>query len=150
MVKTDRRIINGVAGAIGPAIPSAIAAKLHSPDAPVIIAMGDGTFGFHMAEFDTALRYNIPFVAVVGNDARWNAEYQIQLREFGKERAKHCELLPTRYDLVAKALGGFGELVTEAKDLPGALECAHCSGKPACINVMIEGVAAPVIRNAQI
>jgi acetolactate synthase-1/2/3 large subunit len=146
MVKTDRRVINGVAGAIGPAIPSAIAAKLHSPDDPVIVAMGDGTFGFHMAEFDTALRYNLPFITVVGNDARWNAEYQIQLREFGKDRAKHCELLPTRYDLVVEGLGGFGTLVTDAKELPHVIEEAHQSGKPACINVMIEGVAAPVIR----
>lgn len=147
MVRTDRRLINGVAGAIGPAIPSAVAAKLYSPDDPVIVAMGDGTFGFHMAEFDTAIRYDLPFIAVVGNDARWNAEYQIQLREFGKERAMHCELFPTRYDLVVEGLGGFGALVTEAKDLPDAIERAYRCGKPACINVMIEGVAAPVIRN---
>ena len=38
MVRTDRRLINGVAGAIGPATPSAVAAKLYSPDDPVIVA----------------------------------------------------------------------------------------------------------------
>jgi acetolactate synthase-1/2/3 large subunit len=150
IVKTSRRVINGVAGAIGPAIPSAIAAKLQSPDDPVIVAMGDGTVGFHVAEFDTAIRYNLPFIVVVGNDARWNAEYQIQVREFGKDRAKHCELLPTRYDLVVEGLGGFGALVTDAKDLPDAIERAYRSGKPACINLMIEGVPAPVIRIPQV
>jgi acetolactate synthase I/II/III large subunit len=141
-----RRIINGVAGSIGAAIPFAIAARLTEPTAPVIAVMGDGTFGFHMAEFDTAVRYHLPFVAVVGNDATWNAEYQIQLRDYGIDRAHGCELLPTRYDLVAAALGGHGELVTTAQDLGPALERAIVSGKPACLNVMIERVAAPILR----
>ena len=77
------RLINGVAGAIGPSIPFALAARCARPEARILAVMGDGTFGFHMAEFDTAFRHGLPFVAVVGNDARWNAEHQIQLREYG-------------------------------------------------------------------
>jgi acetolactate synthase-1/2/3 large subunit len=146
LVKTDRRIINGVAGTIGVSLPFAIAAQLTHPDHPVIAVMGDGTFGFHMAEFDTAVRYGLPIIAVVGNDARWNAEYQIQLRQYGAERAKNCDLLPSRYDRVVEALGGFGALVATAADLPDALDRAYLSRKPSCINVMIESVAAPVIR----
>jgi acetolactate synthase-1/2/3 large subunit len=146
LIKTDRRIINGVAGTIGVSLPFAIAAQLAYPNHPVVAVMGDGTFGFHMAEFDTAVRYNLPVIAVVGNDARWNAEYQIQLRQYGAERAKNCDLLPSRYDRVAEALGGFGAPVSTAADLPDALDRAYLSGKPACINVMIESVAAPVIR----
>ncbi len=111
--------------------------------------MGDGTFGFHMAEFDTAVRHNLPFVAIVGNDATWNAEYQIQLRSYGEERAHGCELLPSRYDKVVEALGGLGEFVQDLDDLAPALERAFASGKPACINVLIERVAAPVIRRAE-
>ena len=141
-----RRIINGPAGSIGSSIPFAIAARAAAPDAPVIAVMGDGTFGFHMAEFDTAVRCDLPFVAVVGNDASWNAEHQIQLRDYGPNRTHGCELLPTRYDLVAAALGGHGELVTRADELPAALERAIASGKPACIDVMIERVPAPIIR----
>jgi acetolactate synthase I/II/III large subunit len=146
LIKTDRRIINGVAGTIGVSLPFAIAAQLAHPEHPVVAVMGDGTFGFHMAEFDTAVRYGLPIIAVVGNDARWNAEYQIQLRQYGAERAKNCDLLPSRYDRVVEALGGFGALVSTAADLPDALDRAYLSGKPACINVMIESVAAPVIR----
>jgi acetolactate synthase-1/2/3 large subunit len=146
LVKTDRRIINGVAGTIGVSLPFAIAAQLARPDHPVIAVMGDGTFGFHMAEFDTAVRYDLPIIVMVGNDARWNAEYQIQLRQYGAERAKNCDLLPSRYDRVAEALGGFGALVSTAADLPDALDRAYLSRRPSCINVMIESVAAPVIR----
>ena len=127
-------------------LPFAVAAQLARPDHPVVAVMGDGTFGFHMAEFDTAVRYDLPVIIVVGNDARWNAEYQIQLRQYGAERAKNCDLLPSRYDRVAEALGGFGTLVSTATDLPDALDRAYLSRRPACINVMIESVAAPIIR----
>jgi acetolactate synthase-1/2/3 large subunit len=146
LVKTDRRMINGVAGTIGVSLPFAIAAQLARPDHPVVAVMGDGTFGFHMAEFDTAVRYGLPVIIVVGNDARWNAEYQIQLRQYGAGRAKNCDLLPSRYDRVAEALGGFGAPVSAAADLPDALDRAYLSRRPACINVMIESVAAPIIR----
>ncbi|NMN60440.1 acetolactate synthase-1/2/3 large subunit [Xanthobacter sp. SG618] len=146
IVKTQNRIINGVSGTIGASIPFAIAARLARPEAPVVAVMGDGTFGFHMAEFDTAVRVGAPFIAVIGNDARWNAEHQIQLRTYGAERTRYCDLLPTRYDEVVRALGGYGALVTDAADLPEALAEAHASGLPAAINVMIEGFPAPVIR----
>ena len=147
LLTAQRRIINGVAGSIGAAIPFALAARAADPSAPVIAVMGDGSFGFHMAEFDTALRCHLPFVVVIGNDATWNAEYQIQLRSYGPERAHGCELLPTRYDRVVDALGGHGEFVESAAELGPALERALVSGKPACINVMIERVPAPVVRS---
>ena len=44
------------------------------------------------------------------------------------------------------AHGGRGEHVERAEDLGGAIERSLASGKPACINVMIESIAAPVIR----
>jgi acetolactate synthase-1/2/3 large subunit len=146
MLPVRRRLINGVAGSIGSSLAFAVAAKLMNPSAPVFAVLGDGTIGFHIAEFETAARRGLPFVAVLGNDARWNAESQIQLRDYGKERMHGCDLLPARYDHVAAALGGHSEFVERAADLPGAIERALASGKPACINVMIESIAAPVIR----
>ena len=143
-----QRVINGPAGAIGAALPFALGARAAQKDAPVIALMGDGTFGFHSAEFDTAVRHNLPFVLIVGNDARWNAEYQIQLKAYGAQRLHGCELLPARYDQVATAFGGHGELVTGAAQLLPAVDRAVASGKPACVNVMIEGVPAPNVKRA--
>lgn len=140
------RVINGAAGAIGAALPMAVAAKLAYPDAPVVAMMGDGTFGFHCAELDTALRYDAPIVCVVGNDARWNAEYQIQVRNYGSDRVIGCELLPSRYDRVASALGGYGENIESLEALAPALTRAHSTGLPACVNVSLDGLPAPVIR----
>lgn len=83
-------------------------------------------------------------VFVVGNDSVWNAEYQIQLRSYGAARAHGLEMQPgTRYDLVARALGGHGEYVERTDQLEGALARAAASGKPACVNVMIERLPAP-------
>jgi acetolactate synthase-1/2/3 large subunit len=108
-----------------------------------VAVLGDGTFGFHALEFDTAVRHGIPVVAVVGNDARWNAEHQLQRQQYGAARALGCELLPTRYDRVVEALGGHGEHVERAADLAPAVARALASGRPACVNVLIEGLAAP-------
>jgi acetolactate synthase-1/2/3 large subunit len=83
---------------------------------------------------------------VIGNDARWNAEYQIQLKAYGPERLVGCELLPTRYDLVTAAFGGYGEHVTAADVLPAAIGRAQAARLPALLNIAIEGVPAPVVK----
>ena len=145
LLKAPRRMINSVTGAIGAGLPFALAARVHDAEAPVFAVMGDGTFGFHMAEIETAVRRKLPFVAIVGNDACWNAESQLQRRHYGENRMHGCELLPARYDLLASALGGHGELVEAADQLDGAIARAIASGKPAVINVMTESIAAPVL-----
>jgi acetolactate synthase-1/2/3 large subunit len=145
-LSAPNRVINGPAGAIGSALPFALGARVALPEAPIVALMGDGTFGFHTAEMDTGVRYKLPFVSVIGNDARWNAEYQIQLKAYGPERLVGCELLPTRYDLVAAAFGAYGEQVTSNEALPAAIQRAHDSRLPALLNVAIEGVPAPVVK----
>ena len=140
------RILNGVAGSIGAGLPFAIAARVAKKDVPIIAIMGDGTFGFHSAEIDTAVRYGLDCVLVVGNDACWNAEYQIQLKDYGKDRAIGCELLPSSYEKVCQAFGGHGELITNSENMLPAAKRAIASKLPSCLNVMIEGLTAPNIK----
>ncbi|MEO8143073.1 MAG: thiamine pyrophosphate-binding protein [Betaproteobacteria bacterium] len=148
-VSAPHRVINGVAGSIGAALPFAAAAKLALPGSNVVAMLGDGTFGFHSSEIDTAVRCELAYVAVVGNDSCWNAEYQIQLRSYGAARAQGLELLPTRYDRVAAAFGAHGEHVERAAELAPALQRAASAagaGRAACVNVMIERLPAPTFR----
>jgi acetolactate synthase-1/2/3 large subunit len=145
-ISAAHRVINGPAGSIGAALPFAAAAKLAFPRSHVVAMLGDGTFGFHSSEIDTALRCGSGYVAVVGNDACWNAEHQIQLRTYGPARAQGCELLPTRYDQVAAAFGAHGEHVARPAELAPALARAVAAGRVACVNVMIERLPAPVFR----
>ena len=142
-ISAPKRIINGVSGAIGGGLCYALAAKASFPEATVVALMGDGTAGFHLSEFETAVRYQIPILAVIGHDARWNAEVQIQLRDYGAARQFACELAETRYDLAVQGLGGYGEWVTHPSQLAGALQRAVESGLPACINVPIASLPAP-------
>ena len=145
-LEAEHRLINGPAGSIGSAIPMGLAAKLAHAQRPVLVFLGDGTFGYHAMEFDTALRYNLPIVAVVGNDARWNAEHQLQIQNYGEERTVGCELLPSRYDKMIEALGGHGGFVQDPDDLTPAVERSLALGLPACINIAIASVSAPTFR----
>ncbi len=145
-LEAQHRLINGPSGSIGSSIPMGLAAKLAHPQLPVFVCLGDGTFGYHAMEFDTALRYNLPIVAIVGNDARWNAEHQLQIQNYGEARTVGCELLPSRYDKMIEALGGHGEFVQHPDDLTPAVERALALRLPACINIAIESVSAPTFR----
>lgn len=145
-LSAPHRVINGVAGSIGSALPFAAAAKLAVPEANVVAMLGDGTFGFHSSEFDTAVRGDIAFVAVVGNDSAWNAEHQIQLRAYGAARAHGCLLLPTRYDRVAAAFGAHGEHVAKPEELAPALERAALAGRAACVDVSLQRLPAPTFK----
>ena len=147
MLKPDIRLINGVSGAIGGSLGYAMAAQLVCPDHITLALMGDGTVGFHFAEFETAAREQIPVIAIIGNDACWNAEVQIQKREFGPSRVFGCELSEARYDLAAAALGCHGEFVEDLTELEAALRRSIESGKPACINIRMDGLEAPTFTD---
>jgi acetolactate synthase-1/2/3 large subunit len=129
----------GPLGTLGVGMPFAIAAKVALPQKEAFVLFGDGAFGFNGFEFDTAVRFKLPVVSAVGNNAAWNQIRYGQISRYGEARGDTANLLaPTRYDKVVEALGGYGEHVTEPKDIRPALERARTSGKPACVNVMID------------
>ena len=128
-------------GMLGHAVATSIAAKLAHPDRRVIMLTGDGAFGFHGMEFDTAVRHNLPFVAILGNDSAWGIDRQIQLGVYGKPVA--TDLLPTRYDQVVRGLGGHGELVEAPEELPSAIERALKLERPALINIQVQRAISP-------
>lgn len=127
----------GPLGTLGVGMPFALAAQIAHPEKRVLIIYGDGSFGLNGFEYDTAIRHRLPIVGIIGNDAAWGQMMRPQVMVYGRERIVATELLPTRYDKVVEALGGYGELVTEPHEIRPALERAYASGKAACINVMI-------------
>lgn len=134
----------GPLGTLGVGMPFAIAAQLAHPDRRVLIVYGDGSFGLNGFEYDTAVRFGLPIVGVIGNDAAWGQMMRPQAMLYGDDRLVATELAPTRYDLVVEAMGGHGECVTEPDEIRPAIERALASGKPAVVNVMIrKDVGAP-------
>ncbi len=57
---------------------------------------------------------------------------------YGEDRVCGSELGAVRYEKMAEALGGYGELVEKDEDIVPAIQRALESGKPACINVMTD------------
>jgi acetolactate synthase-1/2/3 large subunit len=134
----------GPLGTLGVGMPFAIAAQLAHPDRRVLIVYGDGSFGLNGFEYDTAVRFGLPIVGIIGNDAAWGQMMRPQAMLYGEDRLVATELSATRYDLVVEALGGHGECVTEPDEIRPAIERALASGKPAVVNVMIrKDVGAP-------
>ena len=129
---------HGYLGCLGVGIPFAIAAKVANPDRRVLAIVGDGSAGLNIAEFDTAVRHNIPIVVVVNNDQGWGMIRHGQRARYGNDRVIAAELGETRYDIVAQGFGGHAEFVTKASDIGPAIERAFASGLPACINVITD------------
>jgi acetolactate synthase-1/2/3 large subunit len=132
----------GPLGCLGVGAPFAIAAKLLAPDRPVCVIQGDGAFGLNGMDFETAVRFRLPMVVVVGNDAAWGQIKIPQRALYGEAHTVATDLAPTRYDRVVEALGGRGEHVEDPADLVPALERAFASGTVYCVDVAIDPEAA--------
>ena len=145
--KPGRWLDPGPLGCLGVGAPFAIAAKTVNPSSTPWVIQGDGSFGLNGMDFETALRFKLPMVCVVGNDAAWGQIRIPQVQMFGEDKSPGTLLAPTRYDRIVEAMGGHGEFVTEAKDIRPALERAVASGTVACVNVMLDP-EAPVKSGA--
>ena len=141
-LRPRRWFTNSTLGMIGWGVSYGVGAQVALPQSKVVVLTGDGAFGFCAMELDTAVRHNLPVVIVIGNDSVWGIDYHQQVQLFGKSVA--TELLPTRYDKVAEALGAHGEYVEEPHQLRGALERALASDKPALVNVRIQANPSPL------
>jgi acetolactate synthase-1/2/3 large subunit len=128
----------GPLGCLGVGLPFAIAAQHLYPHKKVLVINGDGAFGLNGFEFDTAVRFGLPIVSIVGNDAGWGQIRTPIQAMMGEDRAPATHLALTHYERVVEALGGVGEFVTDPAEIAPALRRAFASGRPACVNVVID------------
>ncbi|BCQ09097.1 acetolactate synthase large subunit IlvG [Mycobacterium heckeshornense] len=132
---------SGPFGCLGSGPGYALAAKLARPERQVVLLQGDGAFGFSGMEWDTLVRHGVPVVSVVGNNGIWALEKHPMEALYGYSVV--AELRPgTRYDEMARVLGGHGELVSTPDELRPALERAFGCGLPAVVNVLTDPTVA--------
>lgn len=129
---------SGIYGCLGVGIPYANAAKLLHPDKRVCLIIGDGSVGFNFMEFQTAMCKNMPIVVVVCNDCGWGMIRHSQEIKLGCSIDVMCDIGMVHYEKLVEDLGGKGFFVEKIEDIKPALEEAFASGKPACINVMVD------------
>ena len=133
----------GPLGTIGSSLPNSVALQLANPGRPVAMITGDGALGFYLAEMDSLVRHKLPVVLIVGNDAGWGLERELQRSATRGAATVACELQSARYDLIMRGFGGGGETVERLDEVAPAVERAFAAGVPYCLNVKIRGVRSP-------
>ena len=91
-------------GAMGFALPAAIASKITRPDPTVVCIIGDGSLAMSLGEIETAVREQAPVIVIVFNDRAFGNIKQLQLKQFG-QRHVGVDVGDLRFADVAKAMG---------------------------------------------
>ncbi|WP_292392666.1 thiamine pyrophosphate-binding protein [Methanoculleus sp. UBA303] len=132
-MKRQRFAMSGYLGTMGFGLPGAIAAKLAYPEKTVVCITGDGGFSMVMADFVTAVKYDLPIVVVVLNN------HELAMI---REEQREADYPPYGTDLTnpdfaafAGASGGAGIRVTRPQDLAGAVEEALKMDRPVVIDI---------------
>jgi acetolactate synthase-1/2/3 large subunit len=125
----------GASGVVGWGVPGAMAARLVSPERPVLLLSGDGALGFAIAEFASASRQQIPFVAVVADDQAWGIVASGQRRSHSRTVAS--ELGAVDYACVAEGFGARGVRVDTPEDITAAVRESFESSQLTLIHVPI-------------
>jgi acetolactate synthase-1/2/3 large subunit len=129
----------GPLGTIGVGMPFILGAKQARPDREIVTLFGDGAFSLTGWDFETAVRFDYPFIGVVGNNSYMNQIRYGQIQKYGEAKGDVGNKLgDVPYDKFAQILGGYGEEVREPKDIRPALERARESGKPSLVNVWVD------------
>ena len=129
----------GSLGCIGIGTPFGVAASLACPDRTVVVATGDGAFGFNAMEIDTAVRHQAPVLIVVANNGSWAIEVRDQQETHGKVVGTRLQFAD--HAAMARGFGLHAERVERAEDLPGAIQRA-LANRPALLDVLVTPEAA--------
>jgi acetolactate synthase-1/2/3 large subunit len=129
----------GSLGCIGVGTPFGIAASLACPDRVVVVATGDGAFGFNAMEIDTAVRHQAPVLVIVANNGAWAIEVRDQQETHGKVVGTQLQFAD--HAAMARAFGMHAQRVTSPDELPSAIERAMAN-RPALLDIVITPQAA--------
>jgi acetolactate synthase-1/2/3 large subunit len=139
----------GPLGTLGIGVPFAMATKHVHPSKEVVVLFGDGTFGLTGWDMETAIRFKLPFIGVVGNNSCHNQIRFGQIAKYGRARGDiGNQLGDVEFSKFAQMLGGYGEEIRDPNQIGPALRRARDSGKATLINVWIDPEAvAPGTAN---
>ncbi len=129
----------GSLGCIGVGTPFGVAASLVHPDRTVVVATGDGAFGFNAMEIDTAVRHQAPVLIVVANNGSWAIEVRDQQETHGKVVGTRLQFAD--HAAMARSFGMHAQRVEREEDLEEAIAKA-LQHRPALLDVLVTPEAA--------
>ena len=128
---------------------STMGTQCANPDRPVFGIIGDGSAMMTIQGLWTAANDNIPCIFVICNNGMYRVlkvNFNVYQREILHESEPAGSNLlysdfPTPFDIaaIANSMGVHGERIVEPSDIAPAIERAIASGKPAVLDIVIDG-----------
>lgn len=110
------------------------AASLAYPGRQVIVATGDGAFGFNAMEIDSAVRHEAKLLIIVANNGAWQIEVNDQTERFGQVVGTRLQFAD--HAAMARAFGMHAQRVERIEDLDAAIVTA-LQHLPALLDVVV-------------
>jgi acetolactate synthase I/II/III large subunit len=137
------------AGHLGWAFAAGLGAKCAAPDRPVVVFTGDSGFWYHVAEIETAVRWNINSVTVVNNNGGGNQSKRGFDRAYGGQQTEKARELwtfrPVNFARIAEEIGAMGIRIERPSELSPALYRAVEADRPVVLDVVTDiEVLAPL------
>lgn len=135
--------LSGTLASMANGLPYSIAAQVAFPDRQCVAFVGDGGFSMLMAEFATAVKYQLPIkVIVIKNNTlgqiKWEQLVFLGNPEYG------CELHPIDFAAFARACGGIGVTVDDPKNCGAILEEALATPGPVLVEAVVDPFEPPM------
>jgi pyruvate dehydrogenase (quinone) len=139
----QKHSLSGTLASMANGLPYTIAAQIAYPDRQCVAFVGDGGFSMLMADFVTAVKYDLPIkVIVLRNDTlgqiKWEQMVFLGNPEYG------CELHPIDYVAVARACGGTGFRIQDPAECGRVLDEALVTAGPTLVEAVIDPFTPPM------
>jgi pyruvate dehydrogenase (quinone)/pyruvate oxidase len=135
--------LSGTLATMANGLPYTIAAQIAYPDRQCVAFVGDGGFSMLMAEFATAVKYELPIkVVVIKNNTlgqiKWEQMVFLGNPEYG------CELHPIDFVAFARACGGTGFRVEDPAECGPVLDRALSLRGPVVVEAVVDPFEPPM------
>jgi pyruvate dehydrogenase (quinone) len=145
-VKVKRGQMHSVSGTLASmanALPYTLAAQLAYPDRQCVAIVGDGGFSMLMAEFSTAVKYDLPIKVIIFKNnvlgmIKWEQMTFLGNPQYG------VQLHPIDFAMFARACGGTGFSVEDPKQCGDILDEAFNTPGPVIVEAVIDPLEPPL------
>lgn len=135
--------LSGMLASMANGLPYTIAAQVAYPDRQCVAFIGDGGFSMLMAEFATAVKYDLPIkVVIIKNNTlgqiKWEQMVFLGNPEYG------VELQPIDFAAFARACGGSGFTIEDPADCGDILDEALNTPGPVVVEAVVDPYEPPL------
>jgi len=123
-------------GTLGWSLPAAIGAKLGNPDRHVVSICGDGGLMFTSQELATAVKYQLPLPILLMNNESYGVVKRNMIRNYDRDIG--CDIENPDFVQMAEAFGAKGRRLTDAAQLPSAINEAFSANGPTVIEFQVD------------